>query len=56
MLKIAALIAIAFYGVYIVVQKAFQEYNWEEYTMTDRECNEQDREDQKKEEDSRNRF
>jgi len=56
MLKIAALIAIAFYGVYIIVQKAFQEYDWGEYTMTDREYNELERKDQEKEEDSKNRF
>lgn len=56
MLKIAALIAIAFYGVYIIARKAFLEYNWQEYTMTDREYNEQTRTDQEKEEESRNRF
>ena len=56
MLKISILLALVFYGLFTIVRGAFQDYNWKEYTMTDREYNEQERKDQKNEEKSRNRF
>ena len=56
MLKLSILIAIVFAVVFTIARDAFRDYNWKEYTMTDREYNELERKDQEKEEDSKNRF
>ena len=56
MLKLSILIAIVFAVSFIIVRDAFRDYNWKKYTMKHREYNEQEREDLKKEENSKYRF
>ncbi len=56
MLKLSILIAIVFAVSFIIVRDAFRDYNWKKYTTEDKEYDEQEKEDLKKEENSKYRF